>query len=242
VPVRRPAGGCGVASGGAERWADRVLAEEALARRDDGGGDDEAGADGAPVCAGSEASEAPGDVSRGVGAGVGSALAGGAASRGRRRSRRLPARGWRWPRGAGGDCDCGSPRRSRNVDGTPGRSCCSGRSGSRSWSARSARKSVGCWRRSTIRRPSRGCSVRWVCLWRFRSRRVVERRLWGKGSTTSASAARSDDGVASAVISGRPRWGTGGSAGREGGRRGPGVGPKTGWRDPRDEGVAGAAE
>jgi hypothetical protein len=42
----------------------------ALARRHDGGGDDEGSADGAPVRAGSETAEASGDVSWGVGAGV----------------------------------------------------------------------------------------------------------------------------------------------------------------------------
>ena len=62
----------------------RVLAEEALAGRHDGGGDDEGSADGAALRAGSKAAEAPGDISRGVGAGVGVALAGGAASRGGR--------------------------------------------------------------------------------------------------------------------------------------------------------------
>ncbi len=93
VSLRSASSGGGVAAGGAERWPDRVCAEEAVAGRDDGGGDDEGGADGTAVRAGAQAAEAPGDVPRGAGASVGSAAEGGAeAAGGGRRSRRLSAR------------------------------------------------------------------------------------------------------------------------------------------------------
>ncbi|MFN6193898.1 MAG: hypothetical protein ACK5BN_08760, partial [Planctomycetota bacterium] len=41
-----------------------------------------------------------------------------------------------------------------------GRTCCGARLASTCWSARSARARGACWRRSTIRRRSRGCSGR----------------------------------------------------------------------------------
>ena len=68
------------------------------------------------------------------------------------------------------------------AGGIRGRSCCSGRSASRCWCARSARECAGCWRRSMIRRRSRGCWGRWGCRRQFPSRRVaVRRRLANEG-------------------------------------------------------------
>jgi hypothetical protein len=101
VLLRRSASGCGVAAGGAGGWPDRVFAEEALARRHDGSGDDEGSADGASLRAGSAAEETLGDLSRDPCASVGFAIAGGAAARGGGRWRRLSACGRRWSRGRG---------------------------------------------------------------------------------------------------------------------------------------------
>jgi AcrR family transcriptional regulator len=78
------------------------------------------------------------------------------------------------------------------------------RGAGRVWCARSARESVGCWRRYTTRRRSRGCSARWGCRRRCRSRRDAGRRQQGTGSTTPARAPRSDGGRG-AVTEGRSR-------------------------------------
>ena len=51
---------------GTRRWPDRVLAEDAMAGRHDGGGDDAAGADGASVRLGAAAAAAPRDLTRRV--------------------------------------------------------------------------------------------------------------------------------------------------------------------------------
>jgi hypothetical protein len=125
MPVCGTRGDCGESALGAAGRPRGVFAEEAVEGRDDARGDDEAGADGAPLRAGAAAASASGDVSRGVCAGGWDSVAGRAEGRsgGRGAGKRVwcvcrtgrcrgPCRGGRW---CGATCWSFPASRARRV-------------------------------------------------------------------------------------------------------------------------------